>query len=277
MGDLAIVYMVAGMSSRFLGKIKQFAIIGDNGETLIEHSLNQSLPAGFTKIVFIVGNKTEQPFKEKFGNNHKGVPVYYVSQFFDETKRDKPWGTTDALCSAQPILNCPFVVCNGDDLYGENSFKILVNHLKKENTCATLGFQLGETIPEKGKVNRGIFQIEGNFITHIKEGFNLEKFNLEERNLSENSLCSMNIFALQPKSLIDLAYLLEKFKEKNKEDRKIEALLPEDISFLITQNKLLMKLYPTYDVWMGITNPGDEDIVKEKLKMLKLLNSQSTF
>ena len=52
MEEIAIVYMVAGMSSRF-GKVKQFAKVGINGETLIEYSLNQALKAGFTKIIFM--------------------------------------------------------------------------------------------------------------------------------------------------------------------------------------------------------------------------------
>lgn len=268
MGDLILTYMVAGMSSRFLGKIKQFAIIGDNGETLIERSLKQALPAGFTKIVFIVGNKTEKPFKEKFGDSYQNVPIYYSSQLYNESERDKPWGTTDALCSAKEFLDSPFVVCNGDDLYGEHSFKILVDHLKKDSTCASLGFELGNCIPEKGAVNRGIFQTNGNSVTDIKEEFRIEKENLQEKYLTEQSLCSMNIFALQPEVVIDLSDQLSEFKKKNAFDRKIESLMPEDISSLIKMGKLKMTLYSTPDIWMGITNPGDEEIVREKLKNL---------
>ena len=266
MGELALVYMVAGMSSRFLGKIKQFAIIGDDGETLIERSLKQALPAGFTKIVFIVGNKTEIPFKEKFGNYYQEVSVYYAFQSYDSSTRDRPWGTTDALCSAQSFLDCPFVVCNGDDLYGENSFKILTEHLKKYQTCATLGFKLGISIPENGKVNRGIFQTEGNFVVGLNENLGIEKAHLAEIGLTENSLCSMNIYALQPEALAGLSNILSEFKEKNKEDRKIEALLPNNISSLIQQGKIVVNIYPATDTWLGVTSPGDENIVREKLK-----------
>ena len=127
MKDIALVYMVAGMSSRFGGKIKQFAKVGPEGETLIEYSLNQAIPAGFTKIVFIVGNKTEKPFKEMFGDSYKGIPIKYASQNFDSASRDKPWGTTDALCSAKELLDCPFIICNGDDLYGKY-IKMEVNY-----------------------------------------------------------------------------------------------------------------------------------------------------
>ncbi len=263
--ELALVYLVAGISSRFLGKIKQFATVGVNGETLIECSLKQALPAGFSKIVFIVGNKTEKPFREKFGDNYLGVPVYYALQFYDETLRERPWGTTDALCSAKSVLNCPFIVCNGDDLYGENSFRILAEHLRKYNDCAAIGFRLKEVLPENGKTNRGIFQCDENgFITEIKEIIGIEKSDIG-KTFPENSLCSMNIFALQPEMLNELSVILAQFKEKNKGDRRIEALLPEDMSSLIRQKKISMKVYPTPDSWIGITNPDDEEIVRRKL------------
>ena len=61
---IAIVYMVAGISSRFGGKIKQLAKVGPNQETLIEYSLNQAISSGFTKIIFIVGEKTFYRFFE---------------------------------------------------------------------------------------------------------------------------------------------------------------------------------------------------------------------
>ena len=66
---VSLVYMVAGLSSRFGGKIKQFAEVGPNGETFIEYSINQALKNPFSKIIFIVGKMTEQLFKEKFGDN----------------------------------------------------------------------------------------------------------------------------------------------------------------------------------------------------------------
>ncbi|MEK6859875.1 MAG: sugar phosphate nucleotidyltransferase, partial [Nanoarchaeota archaeon] len=200
--QIALVFMVAGISSRFGGKIKQFAKVTDT-ETLIEYSLNQALKSGFSKIIFIVGNKTQFPFKEKFGNEYKGIPVEYALQTYDETKRDKPWGTTDALCSIRDIINCPFIVCNGDDIYGKNTFRILFNHLKnnKNNDDATAGYKLIEVLPEKGGVNRGIFNIENNYVKDMNETFNIEKSNLSATNTNSDDLCSMNIFALHPRTL----------------------------------------------------------------------------
>jgi NDP-sugar pyrophosphorylase family protein len=263
--EIALVYMVAGLSNRFLGRIKQFAEVGPEGETLIEYSLKQALPADFSKIIFIVGNKTEKPFMEKFGNSYMGIPIYYALQLYDEKTRDKPWGTTDALCSAKPLLNCPFVVCNGDDLYGEKSFKILTEHLSKHNNSAAIGFRLESVLPQDGKVNRGVFQHNNGKITSLREIIGIGRSDIWEGIFGRDTLCSMNIFALQPEVLNHLSVLLEQFKEKNKEDRKKESFLPEDISTIIKQEKISMNLYSTPDSWMGITNPGDDEIIRRKL------------
>jgi len=267
--EIALVYMVAGLSSRFGGKIKQFAKVGPNNETLIEHSINQALKSGFSKIIFIVGEKTEQPFRELFQNNYKNTPVHYALQNFDSEKRDRPWGTTDALCSAKHLLDCPFVVCNGDDLYGENTFQILADHLKnpENNHGATIGFQLIKVLPENGTVHRGIFRTkEDNHVKSITETFNIDKKNLEATNTTPEDLCSMNIYGLHPETLEHLNNILTKFKEDNSEDRKAECLLPNDISTLIQNNQLTLKLHPTPDQWFGITNPEDEEIVKQILR-----------
>ena len=91
-----IVYMVAGLSSRFGGKPKAFAKIGPNNETLIEISINRSIKAGFNKIIFIVGKETESIFKNFFKNNYKGIPIEYALQSYNPETRDKPWGTAEA-------------------------------------------------------------------------------------------------------------------------------------------------------------------------------------
>lgn len=267
--DIALVYPVAGMSSRFNGEIKQFAKIGDN-ETLIERSLKQALPAGFTRIVFIVGEKTEKPFKEKFGDRHNGIPVEYCKQSYNPEERTKPWGSADALCSAKEVLDCPFVFCNGDDLYGKNAFRLLIKHIKEKKTCATIGYRLGNVIPEEGAVNRGIFKIEGNLVKSLKEMIGIEKSRLKEKNLSEDDLCSMNIFALNSEVVGMLDKIVEEFKERNKGNSTIECFLPEELSELIKQKKIEIEAYSTHEKCIGITHPGDELKVREQLDQQNL-------
>lgn len=263
--DLAIVFMCGGISSRFGGRIKQFAKVGPLGETLIEYSMNQAIKAGFTKIVFIVGNMTEKPFREKFNDSFNEIPVEYALQKYDPETRDKPWGTVDAICTLKDIIDCPFVICNGDDIYGENTFKILANHLKQDKEEATIGYRLFDVIPETGKTNRGIYKIENGYIKDINEVFNIEKNNLSATNNTKDDLCSMNFFALHPKTIKLLNKILEKFKLDHKGDRRAECLLPVELSNLIKQDKIKMKVYKTIDPWFGVTNPEDEDIVRKML------------
>jgi len=267
--EIALVYIVAGLCSRFGGKIKSFVKITDK-ETLIEYSLKQALPAGFTKIIFVVGKHTEQPFKEKFGNNYKGIPVFYAFQEFDSKKRDKPWGTCDALCSANHLIKEPFVILVGDELYGEKSFKILINHLKTGNENVTVVKKLIDMLPEKGTVNRGIFEIDKDcYVKDCTENLGINKENFKERRFEEDSPTSISIFGLHTKTLDLLNEKLEKFKEENKNNRNAECYLNIKLAELIKQEKIKMKLYYTPDKWYGITNSGDELTIQKQLKLIK--------
>ena len=51
--ETAVLYPVAGLSTRFGGKVKSLSKVGPNGESLIEYSLNQAINAGFSKIEII--------------------------------------------------------------------------------------------------------------------------------------------------------------------------------------------------------------------------------
>ena len=264
------------MSSRFGGKIKQFAEVGPNNQTLIEISINQAKKAGFNKIIFIVGEKTKISFKEKFKENFMGLQIFYAEQKFDKNIRDKPWGTSDAIVSAKNLIKENFVICNGDDLYGEEALKIAREFLEKKQEdkiefgCA-VGYKLSKVIPENGKTNRGIFKTDNkNNILNIVEIFNIEKNKLEEKNLNNETLVSMNLFGLSKNVINLLEKKLLEFKKVNKNNKKIECLLPEELGKLINEKKLNLKLIPTNDDWFGVTNPEDEKIIKEKLKSYKI-------
>lgn len=264
---ISLVYMVAGMSSRFGGRIKQFAKVWPNDTTLIEYSLSQALPAWFDQIIFIVWNMTQWPFKEMFGDEYKWVPVKYAKQTFNPETRDRPWGTVDAVCSALECIDWPFVVCNGDDIYGKNSFKILYDHLKNNpDELCTLGYILWNVIPEVGSTNRWIFTVEDGYVKNINETIGIEKDKLSEFWLTLDDLCSMNIFGLNRQTLESLNEILTNFKKEHEWDRRIECYLPVELTNIIKNYWVKMRIYSTPDQWFGVTNPDDEAIVKKQLE-----------
>lgn len=263
MDKYAIVYMVAGVSSRFNGKIKQLTKVGSKGETLIECSINQALEAGFNEVVFIVSEKTEKPFKDKFGYMlQSGEPVRYVLQTYDETVRDKPWGTADAICCIKDIVNCPFVICNGDDLYGEKTFELLRSHLEQSPDGATIGYPLQTVLSDKGGVNRAMYLIKDGYVEKITELYNITKTNC----INPDDLCSMNIYALTPGTVKDLHINIKEYKKDSSVGRETEFLIGEELTKLIQDGKLKLKIYETDDKWMGITHPGDEILIQKRLK-----------
>ena len=56
--------------------------------------------------------------------------------------------------------------------------------------------------------------------------------------------------------------ILENFKIKHKGDRKIEALLPTDLNYLIQNNIISMNYFKIENPIYGITYPGDEKHMK---------------
>ena len=263
--EIALVYMVAGTSSRFGGEIKQFAKVGPNNETLIEYSIQQALPADFSKIIFVVGENTAIPFMEKFGYKYKGIQIYYATQVFDKETRNKPWGTTDALCSAIDLIDGPIVLCNGDGVYDKEDYQVVVNHLRANSEDVTLGYRLRNIIPEEGKVNLAEFQVDqDSYVTGIEEHFGVEKSKLKERNLSLDSLVGVNIFGLMPETVYKLKSRLLTFKKGN-QDRDSECILPTEISSLLQSNEIKMKLYPTDKKWFHVTNPEDVYTVRKQI------------
>ena len=79
----------------------------------------------------------------------------------------------------------------------------------------------------------------------------------------------MLFFGLHTETLQLLEKSLIEIKERNKGDREIEALLPNEMGKLLQENKTTMYAYPTTEKWFGLTNPEDEERVRQKLAFSK--------
>tara|TARA_B110000971_G_C19859778_1_gene431094 strand:+ start:88 stop:882 length:795 start_codon:yes stop_codon:yes gene_type:complete len=259
-----IVFLVAGMSSRFGGNPKHLTKVGPNNETLIEYSVNQAIKNKFSKIIFITNQKSEKDIQNLFTKIYKNIPIEYIQQNYDRNKRIRPWGTTDAICAIRLHIDDPFILVNGDDIYGEGTFKRGYELMKERNINIIGGLQVIKTLPKTGNVNRGIININAqtNTVIGLKEKLNISKIGNPEL---FQELANVNFIGLQLNILDKLNDILNKFKENNINDEKIECLLPDNLHELIEKNQLVMTFFEITNEILGITNPGDEVILKEKL------------
>jgi NDP-sugar pyrophosphorylase family protein len=262
--DLTVVYLAAGLSSRFGGRIKALIKVGPNNESLIELSMNEAIEAGFNSFVLIVSPKTLEPLKAYFTESFKGYPIKYAVQETPEYRK-KPFGTTHALLSAKDVVNSPFIVLNSDDLYGINTMKLVADYLQTNDECYCIpGYRLKNSLPDKGTVNRGIIHEKDGVIKKIEETFNITKTDIPEK-YSGEELVSMNLFGLQPKFLEYIKGDFEIFLDRCKDDPTTECLLPDSITKFTIAHDIKMAVIPTEDVPIGVTNPEDEEIVRNLL------------
>ncbi|MBR7182118.1 MAG: NTP transferase domain-containing protein [Clostridia bacterium] len=280
----SLVIMAAGIGSRFGGGIKQLAPVGPNGEIIMDYSIHDALEAGFDRVVFIIRHDLEKDFREIIGNRiEKICPVAYAFQekenlpegFTCPAERKKPWGTGQAVLSCRGIVNEPFLVINADDYYGKEGFRIahdfLVENAGKKASFCMPGFILKNTLSDNGAVTRGICQAnaEGYLMRVVETGglvrdgadAAVEKDGVRTP-VDENSIVSMNMWALTPDFLDELAEGFPKFLAGVKEgDYKAEYLLPGVIDDMIQSGRATVRVIPTPDKWFGVTYAEDKQSV----------------
>lgn len=256
-----LVYIAAGMSSRFGGVPKLLTKIGINDESLIEISISQALTCkSINKIHFLVNKNNYKLIHQHIGDIYKEIPVTYSYQEIPEN-RDKPWGTADSIACLKNVINEPFIMCNSDDLYGCNAFKGLLD----DGHNIIVGYLLKNCLPETGRVNRGIINVSRDFIVEdFEEKLSIEKSDFTDKQL-DDTLVSMNLFKFQPDT-IDLFYNeMTSFKKENKENKTIEALLPKFLNNFIKTSKIDIFLKICGEKCIGITYQNDVEKVKKMI------------
>jgi len=149
----SLLVLAAGIGSRY-GSMKQVDKFGPSGETIIDYSIYDALSAGFGQIVFVIGSNFEEEFNQTFRKRYpKGIDIDYVVQDITNiprgykvpTDRTKPWGTGHAVLVAKPKLSGPFAVVNGDDYYGQESYREIFRFLLTSASGSSINFALWDT------------------------------------------------------------------------------------------------------------------------------------
>lgn len=287
-----LVILAAGMGSRY-GGLKQIDTIGSNGESIIDFTIYDAIKVGFKKLVLIIRKEHEALFEENLVKKIRPfIEVEYAYQDINDLPngykvpegRQKPWGTTHALLACRHILkDDPFIICNADDFYGRDSFKVIYDYFQNgigEDDYCMAGFSLGKTLSDNGTVTRAICQKdENNYLTSIKEVASIKKCadgaQYEEegtyKDIDVNTPVSMNFFGFMPSVIKKLENIfIEDFPngvEKN--PLKYEALLPNHVGLLVKKGLCKVKVIPTSSDWFGVTYKEDKPNVVKKIQEFK--------
>ena len=282
--DLSLVVLAAGVGSRY-GGLKQLDGVGPSGETLMEYSVFDAARAGFDRIVFVVRPETEAEFRQSVGERlaHR-LEVRFVHQVLEDLPaghrppegRRKPWGTGQAVLTAEPAVPGPFAVINADDFYGAESYRSLARFLAATDRRAATefalhGFQIGPTLSAVGSVSRGLCQVDPDgrlrTIAEILEVFKhgdggrYTDDDGVEHVLRGDEPVSMNMWAFTPAVFGELRRGFAAFLDNSLLDPKKEFLLPAAIQDLITAGRARVEVLSSSGQWCGITYREDRERV----------------
>lgn len=274
MKNMTLVIMAAGLGSRFKGGIKPFAQVGPNGETIMELTINDAKKIGFNKVIFITRRELKEMFESliipKIDLKHEFV-FQEVSDIPIQIpiKREKPWGTGQALLCLKDVIKEDFVIVNADDYCGIEALQKLYNHFNRESkNYAMIAFRLKNTFTSSKIGNRGVCEIQNNKLKQIKEICHIEKINdrfiIGEQELNPNTYVSMNVWGFNSSIFL---YFEEAFKDFLKDEENLnekEFFIPTVINELLEKN-IQVDAYPSEQICLGITY--QEDILKFKKKM----------
>ncbi len=282
---LTLLVMAAGMGSRY-GGLKQLDKVGPNGETIIDYSIHDAIQAGFTKVIFIIRRDFEDQFKLQITNKYLGkFTVEFAFQDIDDlpngfscpSGREKPWGTGQAILCARNLINEPFVVINGDDYYGQESFKVIADYYNNGGAqFSMVAFRLDKTLSDFGPVTRGVCNVEYNKLNTVVETQNLKKqdnYISTNRNitLDGSEPVSMNMWGFTPSLFNYLHEDFVNFLNDEGDELKSEFLIPTVINNLVQNNQEEVYVLRSNASWFGVTYKDDKPFVINKIQ--ELINS----
>lgn len=257
---IVVALMLAGMSSRFGGSPKALAVVAGD-RTLLEVSMGQALACRPTRFILIVRKETEASFRRAVKSD---APVSFAYQDFDPARRSKPFGTTDAVCAALSLVDETerLVVMNGDDLYGESSFRLL-RDAWPDNADGVVGVcPMSSVVPARGRVNRGTVAIDGDRVVGVEEWIGVDRSTPG----IETALASVNLIGIGPRLARAIQKDLEAARADYYDDPTKECMLTESMDRALRGDpSLRIGWFPLKERVIGITHPGDEDQIRRSL------------
>ncbi|TVQ08760.1 MAG: nucleotidyltransferase [Balneolaceae bacterium] len=281
----ALLILAAGLGSRY-GGLKQLEAIGPGGETIIDYSVFDAIRAGFGKVVFVIKKEMDEAFREQLLNRFDDrIETECVFQDLNDLPagftvppgREKPWGTTHAVLTAEKAVDTPFCVINADDFYGYDAFRQTAKFLNSQATdtrYAMVGYRLANTLSDHGTVSRGVCDVDddGNLRTIIEHtkisrenGSIISHAHETPVILQETNLVSMNFWGFTPALFPLLRNEFVDFLKKNSGELTAECYLPVVVNQFIQQKKVSVAVLDSDADWFGITYNEDKEAARENM------------
>ena len=176
--------------------------------------------------------------------------------------------------TADGLINEPFFVINGDDFYGEQTFKVAANFYNGDkDDFSMVAFRLDKTLSEFGGVTRGLCEVKDNCLATIVETGDLQKEGdrvSSDRDIELNGSepVSMNMWGYTPRLFLYLKDMFVDFLQEEGTELKSEFLIPTVINNLIQTDRENVAVLQSDARWFGVTYKDDKPYVVEQLQKL---------
>lgn len=269
--------MAAGLGTRF-GGAKQIAEVGPDGETFLDFAIADSVAAGVERVVIIVRSEVHDEIRRRVAERHPGLDVAYVCQDRSGPWRAKPWGTAHAVLSVRDEVTGPLLVVNADDYYGASTYAAMCAAAEDlpDDRALLAGFRLDQTLPASGEVSRGVCEMHGNELVSLTETHRIARRGDDTIAsgdppgvLNGDTVVSMNCWVFSDRLFGHLAQGFEAFAADHGGASGAEYLLPTVVTELMRRGELTVGVVPTSEPWVGVTNPGDLEIARQRLAELR--------
>ena len=288
---MQVVIMAAGMGSRF-GGLKQMEPMDEYNNFLLDYSIYDAKRAGFDSVIFVIKKDFYEDFKNTIGKRvEKIIKVEYAFQDLNDlpegfkvpADREKPWGTAHAIYAARDLIKEDFIIINGDDFYGKETYEVAYKYLKSlpkdsKGKYAIVAFEAQNTMTENGAVKRGVaFKDDNGDLSKLVESSIYRKGDKvacepldgsTPFEVDPNQLVSMNLFCFNKDLISELERKFPIWLKDNVNVPKAEFLIPTVVDELVSENKATVKLLSTPSLWFGVTYKEDKPGVVKALKSL---------
>ncbi|MCX7847878.1 MAG: sugar phosphate nucleotidyltransferase [bacterium] len=284
-----LLILAAGIGSRY-GGLKQIDPVGPAGEVIMDYSIYDALQAGFGRVVFVIRHDFEAQFKAQIGARYAArADVAYAFQELTDLPegfrvpegRMKPWGTAHAILAARDIIHEPFVMINADDFYGREAYAVIAEALRGAPPDGTdwcmVGYKIGKTLSEYGGVTRAMCELDGEYLTHIVERFEIRREGdcvvAQDKAggryvYALDAPTSMNFFGFTPRLFELLDEGFRNFLAHSGQDVKAEYLIPTAVNELVAARRARMRVLTCNATWFGVTYPEDKARVQASIQEL---------